>query len=132
MKFQWLQNLDRQLQKQLRSRRSGRRQPVRTEAAMIESFEPRMVMAANVMASLSNGTLAIEGTNGNDTIKVQQTNGQISIDGGVRISVAGQLVSSVAASTVSRINLNGRDGNDWLDVSAANVANTNINGGHWQ
>ena len=72
-----------------------------------EVLEQRAVMTANVIASLSNGVLTIEGTDRNDKIIVQQVDGQLSIQG-VRINVDGKLVNSVAASDVHGININGR------------------------
>ncbi len=78
-----------------------------------EVLEQRAVMTANVIASLSDGVLTVEGTDRNDRIIVQQVDGQLSIQG-VRINVDGKLVDSVSASDVQGIEINGQKGNDLI------------------
>jgi len=85
----------------------------------IETVEQRIVLAANVTASLAaSGVLTIEGTTSDDHITVSESNGMISVSG-VQITVGRRSVASVDATTVSRIEIRGLDGNDTLEVAKA-------------
>jgi hypothetical protein len=70
-----------------------------------EPLEARDVPA--VVASLSNGVLAITGTPAADTITVRQTSSQLTVDG-----VAG----TFAVGSVNQVAIDGRDGNDVIDI----------------
>jgi hypothetical protein len=86
------------------------RRPVNTTVAMIEKFEDRTVMAANVFAAVNNGTLYIEGTPGDDTIIVRQNGNTVSVDG-VQIQGSGRIrtitVNSLGGNDVVRLDANG-------------------------
>lgn len=69
-------------------------------------------MLSAVTASLSAaGKLTITGTSGNDNITVRQSNGNISIDN-IRISTTSGMKSSISATRVQSIAVNGLEGND--------------------
>lgn len=80
-------------------------------AAQMESLEPRTVMAAAVGATLKNGILYIEGTEGNDKIFVRQKGNVISIDG-VKIQGSGTVneiqVNALGGDDIVRLDGNGK------------------------
>ena len=94
-------------------RPAKRRNSTRSSRSTIESLEVRSLPAAAVTATFTSGVLRIEGTAENDTINVRQSNQQISIDG-VVIQVGRQRLGAINASQVSRIEVNGGDGNDFV------------------
>lgn len=120
MKFQWLRNFGRGLHNTLYGARSHRRRrSIRKEPAMIETCEPRTVMAANLMASVSEaGVLTIEGTDNADHITVREVDVQIVIEG-IQIAVNGKLVNSVATSSIHRIEVNSLGGNDRVELAGS-------------
>ncbi len=138
MLMNWLAGVRKSLAN--RSRRLGsrsRRRPiVVSNAAPAEVFEMRQYPAATLIATLSaTGALTIEGTNGNDNINVRQISNAISVDG-IKITKAGVLVNSVAASAVTSITVNGLGGNDTINLDSAAVTGqqaitkpTTLNGG---
>ncbi|QDU31382.1 Bifunctional hemolysin/adenylate cyclase precursor [Anatilimnocola aggregata] len=75
----------------------------------VELLERREVMASAISAALTQSVLVIEGTPGNDSIRVRQMNGQISVEG-----VAG----SWSAGQVTAIRVAALDGNDLVDLSS--------------
>jgi hypothetical protein len=82
----------------------------------VESCEARQLMAASLTATLnSSGQLFVEGTPGADTIHIRQINNQISVDG-IAVQTGSTSQASVAASSVSRIEVLSLAGNDrvWL------------------
>ncbi len=84
------------------------RAPLARRPPALESLESRHLPASGVTASLlANGTLAIVGTPGNDTIVVRETNGTLSIDG---------LKFSASAAQVHRLWINAGAGNDLVDL----------------
>src|SRR4051812_6706468 len=71
---------------------------------------------------LSDGTLLIQGTENADTITVRQTAaGQVYVDGG-KIKVDGAMVSSVAVSRVTGIEVQGLAGNDVIKLDSEKLA----------
>src|SRR5438270_9241449 len=83
----------------------------------LETLEGRSLAAAHLTATLSAGTLFVEGTNHADRITVRQIGGQISVDNaGVR--VGGRVVVSVAADTVEKIQVRGLDGDDVINLNS--------------
>ena len=74
------------------------------------------MQTAAVVATVANGVLHIEGTSGKDTINVQQANQQISVKG-ISILVNGQAKSSISTSEVTRLEVNGGDGNDVISLA---------------
>lgn len=94
----------------------------------IEGLEERSLLAAGTIttlpaigltmtASLNSGVLKIVGTNMNDNIFVKQVNGQISILG---------LTGSYSAAAVSRIEVYGLGGNDWIKLDSETLGGTPI------
>ncbi len=91
----------------------------------VEGLEERALMAAHLTATLSNGLLRIDGTKGADHIVVREHNYRISIDH-VSINVAGHgRASSVSASAVSRIEVRGLAGDDWIQVGGDEIRGQN-------
>jgi hypothetical protein len=87
-----------------------------------ETLEVRMLPAATLTASLSKGVLTVEGTANNDVIVVHQNNGiagsYMSIDN-CNINVNGKLVSTVGSSSVTSIQINGLQGDDFISVGGS-------------
>lgn len=97
--------------------------------AAFERLEVRELMAANLMASLVNGQLYIEGTNNADAITVRQVGSQISVDK-INILAGGKYQSSVAASQVSSVLVKGLGGNDTVRLDATTLTkNATVYGG---
>lgn len=71
-------------------------------------------------ASLANGVLTIDGTDGRDVIVVHQMGGKLSV-AGQSIDVNGTLVRSILATEVARISVAAGDGNDRIDLSQVRV-----------
>jgi hypothetical protein len=83
-----------------------------------EALEVRMLPAATVTASLSRGVLTIEGTPNNDVIVVHQSSGAVRIDN-CNINVNGTPYSSISSSSVTSIQINGLQGDDYLSVGGS-------------
>ncbi len=118
-----------------RPHRPAKRRRSRTTSGWtpLERLEDRSLQTAAVVATFTSGVLHIEGTAGKDTINVQQTNQQISVKG-ISILVNGQAKSSISASDVTRIEVNGGDGNDTISLTPgrgqqAILISTVLNGG---
>jgi Ca2+-binding RTX toxin-like protein len=79
----------------------------------LESLESRQLMAADITASFADGILAIEGTDGPDTIVVRNNYGVVTVDG---TSLA------VWASQVKGIAISGGGGDDGIWVSGGQHA----------
>jgi hypothetical protein len=77
-----------------------------------ETLEPRQVMAAGVLASLSSGVLNLTGTNLADSIAIRQ--------GSKKISIAG-VSGSWSATKVMSIAVQLQGGNDYISLDS--VAN---------
>ena len=136
----WLQKVQRGFQ----GNRTRRRRQVSGTPVASEVLESRRVLTdlvrfnpvvpTNVEANLTNGVLAITGTDRNDKIVVQRVDGQISIRG-VRVNEDGKLVKSVAASDVHGIEINGLKGHDRIQFHESGghreaiQINATINGG---
>jgi hypothetical protein len=90
----------------------------------IESLESRLVPTT---ASLSGGTLAVTGSNSADTISVVLANGRISVTG-VKIQYSGQSYASVGVSSVTKVYVDGRGGDDVIDISTITKPATIIGG----
>jgi Ca2+-binding RTX toxin-like protein len=73
----------------------------------IESLEQRAMMAANLTANLSDGVLAITGTDGADTILVRQSSDQIRVDG---------VVESFSAASVKAVLIDAKAGDDYVSL----------------
>jgi Ca2+-binding RTX toxin-like protein len=103
---------------------SPRRQAPRAKLA-VEPLEGRDLLAA----SLAGGVLTVTGTQHNDTIRVSRNGGTIwveeSYDAG---GFGGTGVSSYVASQVSKVVINGYDGNDSLNMHGVSAAGE-ISGG---
>src|SRR5690348_3014226 len=80
-----------------------------------QTLEDRTVRS--VTAGLSSGVLAIQGTDGPDTIHVRQMNDRISVEG-LSISVNGQQAGDVAASDVKTIVIYGGAGDDIIRLDS--------------
>jgi Ca2+-binding RTX toxin-like protein len=79
----------------------------------LDALEGRALLAANLTASLTDGVLRIEGTEGPDVIAVRQVNGRIAVDGiGISIGGGNDPVPAVDASLVSRVDVFALGGND--------------------
>lgn len=94
----------------------------------VESLESREMMAANITASLTGGLLSVQDNRAGDQIHIRQVSGQVSVDG-VAIQVGATSQSSVAASSVNRIEVHTPAGNDqvWLgDVGNLLTAPTTL------
>lgn len=78
-------------------------------------------------ATLSAGVLNIEGTTKADSITVQQTGDQLSVNG-VRIRVGSTNVAQVSAAQVQRITINGLAGDDTVLLNGISIG-ASINGG---
>jgi RTX calcium-binding nonapeptide repeat (4 copies) len=76
----------------------------------MESLENRQMMAANLTVALTDGVLAIVGTEQADTIVVRQVNNRLSVDG-----VSG----SFDASNVKGIAIDSRGGHDYVAMDVA-------------
>src|SRR5271169_4182663 len=91
----------------------------------VEGLEDRTLLTAQVTATLSNGLLTIYGTNGPDHIVVRQDDYRISIDN-VSINVIGHgRTSSISASSVSRIEIHGYGGDDWIQLGTGETSGPN-------
>lgn len=77
---------------------------------LVEALEDRQLMASSLMASLTSGVLYIEGTDGDDVIKVTQTSTQIKVDG---------LPATYTPSAVQKIRIFGLGGNDSINLSVS-------------
>ncbi|MBY0232382.1 MAG: hypothetical protein K2W96_24145, partial [Gemmataceae bacterium] len=89
----------------------------------LESLEDRSVPAASLSAWLGNdGVLLIQGTENADTIVVRQDAiGRVSVQG-ISISVLGGANPSVAASSISRIEVQGLGGDDLIRTDSENIS----------
>ncbi len=92
-----------------------------TRTFQFDTLESRVVMASNLIASLSGGVLRIEGTEGADNITVRQTSGNLSVDG-IKISYLGSQIAKVSAGSVSRIEVFGLGGNDRILLNSEAVS----------
>jgi Ca2+-binding RTX toxin-like protein len=90
----------------------------RAAACVFEAMETRQMMSAN----LSNGTLTINGTAGNDTISIVRENNNL------KINDNGQ-TRTFNRDAVQRINVNLGAGNDNFSADKAVAAPMNISGG---
>src|SRR4051794_2846787 len=91
----------------------------------VEGLEERSLMAAHLTASLSAGLLRIDGTDHADRIVVRQVNNRISVDG-IDINVRGQgKTASARAADVSRIQIRGLGGNDFIQVGGGTTHGRN-------
>ncbi len=79
-------------------------------------------------ASLVNGVLLIDGTDGPDTVVVRQASGKISVRG-QKIDVDGVLVSAVRAADVSRVSVATGLGSDIVNLSSLRIPATVDAGG---
>jgi uncharacterized protein YkwD len=91
----------------------------------VEGLEERALLTAHMTATLSNGLLTIYGTDGPDHIVVRQQNYRISIDN-LNINVIGHgSAASVSAASVSRIEIHGYAGDDWIQVGGSDLTGPN-------
>lgn len=108
----------------MKSRSSSRKNKSARRATLIEALESRQMLSVSV----SNGTLTITGTSGNDTITV--VNDAVTKDMLV-VSVNGKL-NGVDAVKLKRINISALEGNDLVFIDQSNGAITlpiNVAGG---
>src|SRR5262245_20746484 len=77
----------------------------------VEALSSHELLASSLAASLTSGLLRIEGTAGADTIHIRQSNNQFSVDG-ISVQSGGVSQASVAASSVSRVEIYSLSGND--------------------
>jgi hypothetical protein len=82
----------------------------------VEPLETRDLLAGSIQATVVNQFLIINGTSGNDYLSVTQSNGRLSVYGS-QIQVGGKLVSSIDAATITKVYMNGYDGNDTIIAS---------------
>lgn len=94
--------------KRRRSRVSG--------CAPLESLEGRSLPTAALIATFTEGVLHVEGTDKADAINVCQTNGKISVNN-LMIQADGQMLKSIEASLIARIEVNGDGGNDRISLT---------------
>ncbi len=78
-------------------------------------------MPAALTASLSHGVLQVnDSSSSNDQIVIREHGNQISVNG-VKIQVNGKSASSVSASAVTSINVQGGSGNELIDLNSGAV-----------
>lgn len=75
----------------------------------------------NASAALVGDVLILTGTQGDDTLTLVQSNGQVSLSNGLAIQTDSGAVSSVAAASIRRIVAIGYSGNDTIDLSAVSL-----------
>ncbi|MFQ3651274.1 MAG: hypothetical protein SNJ75_13140, partial [Gemmataceae bacterium] len=91
---------------------------MRRKTLTLESLESRTTPAACL---LSDGTLLVQGTEGNDTISVLQSSvGTVSVPG-MQILVDNVLVDSVAIARVTAIEVQALGGDDTIRLDSENV-----------
>ena len=83
----------------------------------LDSLDNRVLPSA----TLANGVLTIDATDGRDVIVVRQAHGQLRVRG-ESIDVNGSLVRSVAVSDVSQIAISAGAGNDVVNLKGVRVA----------
>ena len=86
----------------------------------LETLETRELLAGGLSASLSFGVLTVQDPTPGDTIRIRQTNNQVSVDG-ISILTAGGMAATVNASQVSRMAIAAQGGNDLVDVNSGVV-----------
>ncbi len=91
----------------------------------VEGLEERTLMATHLTATLSNGLLRIDGTDGPDHIVVRQENNRISIDNLSIDAIGHGRVSGVSAAAVSKIEIHGYAGDDWIQVGGDTTQGVN-------
>src|SRR5215213_3499441 len=92
---------------------------MRKSRLQLEDLDDRSVPSA----TLANGVLTVDGTDRADALVVTQADGSISVRG-MQIRVGDAFQTSVAEGAVTRIEVNGLGGNDYIDLRTVQLPAT--------
>ncbi len=93
----------------------------------VEALESRDLLAAGVFAYVQNSNLIIEGTAGNDYLRVTQSAAKLSVYG-TQIGVGSAKVASIDIASINKVIVNGYAGNDTIIVNTL-TKDTVVNAG---
>ncbi|MCA9103845.1 MAG: hypothetical protein KDA83_00385 [Planctomycetales bacterium] len=98
------------------------------QSATAEVLESKQMLSATATAVFKNGVLTVNGTSRSEKIAVTENKGQLRVQvNGKSLRIAGA-GSQVAATRVKQVAVNGKAGNDRIDVSSVNRV-TRLDGG---
>jgi hypothetical protein len=101
--------------------------PAPTYRPALEQLEARELPATGITAIIQSGQLVVQGTSSNDYISVSQVNGQLSVYG-AQIRNGSSMSSSVSTTGITRVVINGGDGNDTIITTSVTIDETIIDG----
>jgi len=82
----------------------------------VEALEERSLPTAGLTALLQDGVLRIEGTDGDDIVRVRQVDNTVSVDYTLIQSSNGEAVKRVPAALVTKVEVRGRGGEDLIHL----------------